>query len=102
VAKAQSEILSGQTRQKAGEMSWQLQDAKQRFSEFVRAAERGEPQIVTRHGEEVVVVINIEEFHRLRSDGVSLMEYLRADANAPGDFRTERAQEPPRDVDLAP
>jgi len=82
-------------------MSWQLQDAKQRFSELVRAAERGEPQIVTRHGEEVVVVINIEEFHRLRSDGMSLMAYLRADADAPSDFRIERQQDLPRDVDLA-
>ena len=82
-------------------MSWQLQDAKQRFSELVRAAEQGEPQIVTRHGEEVVVVINIEEFHRLRSDGLSLMAYLRADADASSDFQIERAKELPRDVNLA-
>jgi len=49
----------------------------------------------------VVVVINIEEFHRLRSDGMSLMAYLRADADAPSDFRIERQQDLPRDVDLA-
>ncbi|GAB1688829.1 type II toxin-antitoxin system Phd/YefM family antitoxin [Krasilnikovia sp. M28-CT-15] len=31
-------------------MHWRVQDAKQRFSEVVRAAESGEPQVVTRHG----------------------------------------------------
>ena len=47
---------------------WQLQDAKQRFSELIRAALSEGPQVVTRHGEEVVVVIEIAEYHRLRGD----------------------------------
>jgi prevent-host-death family protein len=46
-------------------MAWQVQEAKQRFSEVVRAAEAGEPQIVTRHGGEVAVVIDMESFRRL-------------------------------------
>jgi len=56
-------------------MRWQVQEAKQRFSEVIRAAEAGEPQIVTKHGEEVAVVIDIAEYRRLRG-GASLMEYL--------------------------
>lgn len=46
-------------------MAWQLQDAKQRFSELVRLAEQAGPQIVTRHGTEVAVVISAEEYRRL-------------------------------------
>ena len=46
------------------DMVWPLQDAKQRFSEVVRAAEKA-PQIVTRHGKEVAVVLDIEEYRRL-------------------------------------
>ena len=38
-------------------MLWQVQEAKQRFSELVRLAESEGPQTVTRHGEAVVVVI---------------------------------------------
>ncbi len=34
-------------------MSWQLQEAKQKFSELVRRALDEGPQIVTRHGESV-------------------------------------------------
>jgi prevent-host-death family protein len=82
-------------------MHWQVQEAKQRFSEVLRAAQSGEPQIVTKHGEEVAVVIDIAEYRRLRGESMTFMEYLRADASADADFETERAPDLPRDVDLA-
>jgi antitoxin Phd len=47
-------------------MRWQVQEAKQRFSEVLRRALGDGPQIVTRHGEEIAVVIDIEEYHRLK------------------------------------
>lgn len=43
--------------------TWQLQDAKQRFSELVRTALDEGPQTVTRNGEEVVVVVPAEAWH---------------------------------------
>ena len=47
--------------QEKGEaMSWQLQEAKQKFSELVRRTLEEGPQVVTRHGEEVVVVVTAE------------------------------------------
>ena len=49
-------------------MRWQVQDAKQRFSELIRRAVSDGPQVVTRHGEEVVVVVAATEFHRLTED----------------------------------
>ncbi len=42
--------------------TWKLQDAKARFSELVRRARAGEPQQVTVHGKEAVVVVNPERF----------------------------------------
>jgi prevent-host-death family protein len=42
--------------------SWKLQDAKARFSEVVRRARSGEPQQVTVHGEEAVVVVDPKRF----------------------------------------
>ena len=45
--------------------TWQLQDAKNRFSAVVEAALAGEPQEVTRRGKPVVVVVAFEEFQRL-------------------------------------
>lgn len=36
--------------------AWQVQSAKQWFSEVIRAAEAGERQHITRHGERVAVI----------------------------------------------
>ncbi|MFY9676604.1 MAG: type II toxin-antitoxin system Phd/YefM family antitoxin [Terriglobales bacterium] len=47
--------------------SWQLQDAKARFSELVDATIKKGPQVVTRRGIETVVVVPIEEWNRLKA-----------------------------------
>ena len=59
-------------------MAWQLQAAKQRFSELVSRAEREGPQVVTKHGREAVVVVSAEEYRRLTGPGESLVEFLRS------------------------
>jgi antitoxin Phd len=47
--------------------SWQLQEAKSRFSEFLDAALKKGPQVVTRRGVETAVLVPIEEWHRMQS-----------------------------------
>lgn len=47
--------------------SWQVQDAKARFSEFLNASLKKGPQIVTRRGVETAVLVPIEEWHRLQA-----------------------------------
>ncbi|WP_433377743.1 type II toxin-antitoxin system Phd/YefM family antitoxin [Actinoplanes sp. CA-142083] len=87
-------------------MRWQVQEAKQRFSELLRAAATGKPQIVTRHGEEIAVVMNMAEYRRLRGgdERMTLTEYLLmrpADGEGlPDDFEIERSREPMREADL--
>lgn len=44
---------------------WTLQDAKNKFSAVVEAAQRGEPQHVTKRGVEAVVVVSADEYERL-------------------------------------
>ncbi|MGA7217087.1 MAG: type II toxin-antitoxin system Phd/YefM family antitoxin [Candidatus Sulfotelmatobacter sp.] len=46
--------------------SWQLQDAKARFSEFLNAALTKGPQMVTRRGVEAAVLVPIEEWRRIQ------------------------------------
>jgi len=48
--------------------SWQLQDAKARFSEFLDAALKEGPQVVTRRGVEAAVLVPIEEWRRLQRE----------------------------------
>jgi prevent-host-death family protein len=57
---------------------WQIQDAKQRFSEMIRAVTHEGPQIITRHGEEVAVVVDIAEYRRLTRPAVDLTGLLLA------------------------
>jgi prevent-host-death family protein len=42
--------------------AWKLQDAKARFSEVVDRALRDGPQLVTRHGENAVVIVAYRDF----------------------------------------
>jgi antitoxin Phd len=46
--------------------SWQVQDAKARFSEFLEASIKEGPQVVTRRGVETAVLVPIEEWRRLQ------------------------------------
>jgi antitoxin Phd len=46
--------------------TWQLQDAKARFSKFLDAALEKGPQVVTRRGVETAVLVPIEEWRRLQ------------------------------------
>jgi prevent-host-death family protein len=81
-------------------MRWQLQEAKQRFSEVVRAAESGEPQIVTRFGEEIVVMIDMSEYRHLRGESMGLMDYLATGPHVDADLEIERNGDAPREIDL--
>jgi antitoxin Phd len=46
--------------------SWQVQDAKARFSEFLEASINEGPQVVTKRGVETAVLVPIEEWRRLK------------------------------------
>jgi prevent-host-death family protein len=82
-------------------MRWQLQEAKQRFSELVRHARSHGPQVVTRHGEEVAVIVSIEEYRRLTDDLPSFKELLLAAPDLDA-LEISRSRDPAPVVELAP
>lgn len=57
-------------------MAWQLQTAKQKFSELVRLAIARGPQFVTRHGKEAVVVLSAEDYRRLTEGDDDFKRFL--------------------------
>lgn len=81
-------------------MRWQVQDAKQRFSELIRTAHADGPQVVTRHGEEIAVVIDIAEYRRLKGETAEFKDYLRSGPWF-DDLDLDRTVERPRDIDWA-
>jgi prevent-host-death family protein len=66
-------------------MEWQLQDAKNRFSELVQRARKEGPQIVTLRGERAAVVLSAEAFDALTATRPSLVDYLLAGPLWPDD-----------------
>ena len=81
---------------------WSLQDAKARFSELVRLAHSEGPQHVTRHGRDVVVVVDAEEFLRLKEErtGQLLIDALQASPIRDLEIEPRRSSTPVRDVNL--
>lgn len=81
--------------------TWKLEDAKNRFSELVRRALDHEPQLVTRHGRDAVVVLSAEDYERLTGSR-NLREFLRdspfAEALASGELELERSRETGRAI----
>jgi prevent-host-death family protein len=89
------------------EPHWQIQDAKQRFSEVIRAVGHDGPQIITRHGEDVAVIIDIAEYRRLTDPAVDLTHVLLGppylddeDASVFADVEAERKRDTGRAIEF--
>ncbi|MDR8412212.1 type II toxin-antitoxin system Phd/YefM family antitoxin [Nonomuraea sp. 3-1Str] len=78
---------------------WQLQEAKQRFSEVVRRAHDEGPQVVTRHGEDVAVVIDMAEYRRLKGDEPDFKEFLLSAPDL-SELDLTRSKDLPREIEL--
>ncbi len=79
--------------------TWQLQEAKSRFSEVVDLTLKEGPQLVTRRGEEAVVILAAHDYRRLSGQTTNLMDCL---LNAPrGEpLLLDRSRESIRDLVL--
>ena len=72
-------------------MKWQLQEAKARFSEFLDAALKKGPQVVTRRGVEEAVLVPMEEWRRLQRDSrPNIKELLLGESPRFGDLVPKR------------
>lgn len=57
--------------------SWQLQDAKNRLSQLIDDAIHLGPQVITRRGNEVAIVISYAEYQRLSASQKKLSTFFR-------------------------
>jgi len=80
--------------------TWQLQEAKNRFSELVNKVLDEGPQVVTRRGEEVVVVVSHEEYSKLLKSQSSLLEFFRQSPLVGAELDLERDRSFPRETQL--
>jgi prevent-host-death family protein len=80
--------------------SWQLQEAKARFSEVVRSAEDEGPQEITVHGRPAAVVLSKSDFDRLQKEKPSFVEFMMRSPLAGADLKIQRDRSPVRSVKL--
>ena len=81
-------------------MAWQLQDAKNRFSALVKAAEKEGPQVITVHGQEKAVLLSAETYQRLMQRKGSLLDFFQTSPWANTDIDISRSRDTGRDVEL--
>jgi len=79
---------------------WQFQEAKNRFSQVVNKAMADGPQIITRRGEEVAVLLSKDEYERLKKSLLSLVEFFGRSSLVGEPLELERDRTRPRDLDL--
>ena len=80
--------------------TWQLQDAKNRFSEVVKKALANGPQIVTKRGVETVIVLSVKEYRKLKRQKNSLVDFFKDSPLRGMDINMTRSRESAREIDL--
>jgi antitoxin Phd len=79
--------------------TWQVQDAKTRFSELIERARTEGPQTITRHGAERAVVLSIEDYRALAAHRPDFKAHLLGGPKV-DDFSIERDRDSGRDVEF--
>lgn len=80
--------------------TWQLQDAKSKFSQLVESAISDEPQFVTKHGKNAVVILSFEDFKKITKPKMDLVSFFKNSPFAEIDLDFSRNKDIPRELDL--
>ena len=81
--------------------TWQLQDAKSKFSQLVDNAMHHKPQFVTKHGNNAVVVLSFEDYKKMTKPKTDLLSFLRNSPLSGVDLDVSRNKADfPRDIEL--
>ena len=80
--------------------TWQLQDAKSKFSQLVESAMADEPQIVTKHGHNAVVVLSYKDYEAMIKPKNNIVDFFRDSPLAEAELDISRSKDFPREIDL--
>jgi len=76
---------------------WPLQEAENRLSRVIREAHHSGPQIITRRGKKIAVILSFEEYRRLLGPRPKLTEFFRESPLAEVELDLERDKSPLRE-----
>ncbi len=80
--------------------AWQLQEAKNKFSNLVERAQHEGPQVVTKHGKDAVVILSAEDYRKLAKPKVNLFKFIQNSPLGGKNIDISRDKSIPRDVVL--
>ena len=84
-------------------LDWQLQDAKNRFSEVVKRARDEGPQTVIVHGQRAAVVVSASDYDALVKPRMPFVDFLLSAEPWPDDVVdtiNDRSRDPGRDIEF--
>jgi prevent-host-death family protein len=80
---------------------WQLQEAKNKFSEVIEEALKDGPQIITRHGVETAIILSYGDYRQMLLNQQKLSDFFRESPLVGIELDLKRESSPWRDdVDL--
>lgn len=80
--------------------TWQLQEAKNKFSQLVDKAQLEGPQFVTKHGKETVVVLSIEAYASMIQPKSNLLHFVQNSPLSDTSMIIARDKSMARDIEL--
>lgn len=80
--------------------TWQLQEAKARFSELIRRASTEGPQAITVRGTDEAVVLSAEEYQKLLGNKPSFLQFINHSPVKGVELRLRRDRSVARRVEL--
>lgn len=80
--------------------TWQLQEAKARFSEVIKEAITHGPQEITLRKEPAVILISVKDYKKLTESKPSLVEFLAQSPLKGVELELKRDKSLPREVNL--
>lgn len=79
---------------------WQIQEAKAKFSELIKTSCSKGPQFITHRGNDVAVIISIDEYLELSKPKINLYDFIQQSPLRDSNLNTTRDKSPPRDINL--
>jgi prevent-host-death family protein len=69
---------------------WQIQEAKNKFSEVVEEAVKHGPQVITKRGVETVIVLSYDEYRKVMLNKTKLSDFFQESPLAQEDIDIRR------------
>jgi antitoxin Phd len=79
---------------------WQLQEAKNKFSEVIKLTQESGPQYITKHGLVTAIVLSIKDYQKLCGKKSNLLVFFQNSPLKDLGLALDRQQDLPRAVDL--